>query len=138
MKSIYCLLSAALLSGCAGMGNSQLAQTLHGDRVKNESDPTLCLRFLSSENNSLSTQVREIEIQKRNLDCSRLVSLRDIEVERRLRRAEAAARAAEFAADEANRRARSAQSAADAAARDAQNTANRQRWCSQGMKAFCR
>jgi hypothetical protein len=117
---------AICLSGCAGMGESPLAQGVFGDRISRESDSTVCLKYLAGSG-VISNQVREVEIRKRNLNCSTLVSSRDIEVERRLRRAEAAAAEAEL----------NARRAQDVAI-EAERKASRQKWCAQGISAYCR
>jgi hypothetical protein len=125
MKLKLSILVVIFLSGCAGMGNSPIAQSLHGERVSKETDSTLCLRYLAGRNN-LSNQVREIEIKKRSLNCSTVVSARDVEIERRLRKAEEAA-------EDAEREARNAKRAADEAERRSQ----RIQLCSRGLKAYC-
>lgn len=126
MKHLIILFISTTLIGCAGMGSGNLAQAMHGDRVKKESDSTLCLKYLSGNSISLSNQVREDEIRNRNLNCASIISPRDVEIERRLRRAEATAKDAEERARRAER-----------ASENARQKTQRQEWCARGLKAFC-
>jgi hypothetical protein len=125
MKHISIIVAMTILSGCAGTGDSTLAQTLHGDRVSKESNETLCLRYLSG-GSRLSNQAREVEIRKRSINCATLISPRDIEIEKRLRSAERAAEDAERAAREAETK-----------ARQIEQKARRMELCAKGMKSFC-
>jgi hypothetical protein len=111
IRSLILIFSATTLAGCAGTETAEVAQSLFADRVRKESDSRLCLTYLS-ERRILSNQAREIEIERRNLDCSTVISTRDIEIERRLRDAERTA-------DQANER------------------SSRLKLCAQGLKAFC-
>ena len=125
MKNTLAFFLVLLLTGCANIGRSPFGQALHGDRVGKESDSTLCLRYLAG-GRGLSNRVREAEIADRKLNCAKVVSVRDVEIERRILRAEEAADRAEQAAEDAERK-----------ARDAAQKASRSQLCANGMKAWC-
>jgi hypothetical protein len=125
MKNTLVLFLVVLLTGCSNIGRSPFGQALHGDRVSKESDSTLCLRYLAG-GGGLSNRVREAEIADRKLNCASVVSVKDVELERRILRAEEAADRAEQAAGDAERK-----------ARDAEQKASRSQLCAKGMKGFC-
>jgi len=125
MKNVLVLFLVVLLSGCSNIGRSPFGQALHGDRVSKESDSTLCLRYLAG-GGGLSNRVREAEIADRKLNCASVVSVKDVELERRILRAEQAAGDAERKARDAERK-----------ARDAEQKASRSQLCAKGMKGFC-
>ena len=141
--SIVLVLSTVILAGCAGMGGSPLAQALHGDRVSKETDNELCLRYLAGRT-TLSNEVRSVEIQKRSLDCSSVVTQREVEIERRILEAERKANEAERqatraqrAADDAAFRAQRASDDAAARARKAEQRRRDLEMCARGMRTFC-
>lgn len=128
MKKLLSTLAAVMLTGCAGELSS-LGQQLHGSRVAAESNESICLNYLAG-GRKLSNIVREEEIKNRQINCAVLVSPREIEIERRLRRAE-------DAAEQAKEDARKAKRDASDAAASANNAATRRTFCSQGLKSFC-
>ena len=130
MRQVAAIFLVLLLSGCAGgVGRSDFAQAIHGDRVRSEDDQTLCFNYLVSTG-SLSKRVREAEIQDRGLDCFKLVNANEVMQERRLRELEENAKRATDRAEKAVRR-------AERRAAEAERKASRAANCNRGLKAYC-